>query len=320
MLEFRERNWGFGPQQFVYDIPSISQVFYEQFAELDFTGFPCEPTLMFPECPQHAVLGMILADHLTGQHYGAETRRRYLEGFDRSGFVHPDTDSVRFAYRTVDKKWLGESMGLGPNAWSDGWTGLFMYAWAPDYVRELYPVQRDRHLPDLLDRRRTGLPPHMAESSAGIGYWLPYAAELGDEESVSTLLAFADEHFSPEWRDGRLYYPRNDDTTIDDAGVLRLSSAMQGNALIPFGRLNVADGLLRLHNAPWTKEQLDEPHVVGVDYQAAGVSEAIWSAASKTLTVSFLPGPLKLERSGFTVRGLENASAIHIRRDHSSQR
>ncbi len=97
VLTFPERNWGFGRQDFKYDIGTISRIFYEQFAELDFKGFPCEPTLMFPECPQHAVLGMILADPLTGTDYGARVRERYLPGFAEKGFVDAATGSVRFA-------------------------------------------------------------------------------------------------------------------------------------------------------------------------------------------------------------------------------
>jgi hypothetical protein len=117
------------------------------------------------------------------------------------------------------------------------------------------------------------------------------------------------------WQEGRYFYPRNDDTTIDDEGVLRLNSAIQGNALIPFGRLNVADGLLRVHNAPWTGKDLSDPHITDVDYAAAGVSQAQWSDENGALTVAFLPGPLKVARTSFTVRGLEDRQEVRLQHD-----
>lgn len=311
-LRFNEGNWGFGAQVFRYDIPSIAKIFYDQFAALDFKGFPCEPTLMFPECPQHAVLGLILSDHLTGTDLGAIVRKRYLEGFKSFGYVDPDTGSVRFAYRTVDETWLGQSLGLGPHAWSDGWTGTFMYPWAPDYVRSLYPRQRDRHVPYLLDRRQEGLRPHLMDNLAGIGYWLPYAAELGDRTTQEALLAYADKHLAPVWRDGRYYYPRNDDASIDKEGVLRLNSCLQGNALIPFGRLNVADGLLRLHNNPWSEAFLQSPEVCKVDTLVTGVSEAAWDEETLRLRLAFLPGPVGARSTVVAVRGLPEQRNLKI--------
>ncbi len=208
---------------------------------------------------------------------------------------------------------MGEQ--LGPHAWSDGWTGTFMYAWAPDYVRPLYALQRDRHVPNLLDRRLKGLAPHPADNIAGIGYWLPYAAELGDRDTVERLLRFADAHLSPVWRDGRYYYPRNDDARIGPDGVLRLNSALQGNALIAFGRLNVGDGLLRLHNGGWSAANLQEPFLADVDYLAAGVAEARWDAPTRTLVAAFRPGPIASSRTEVSIRQLPRTTRATLSRD-----
>jgi hypothetical protein len=310
-LVFSEHSWGFGTQTFEYDIPSIAKLFYDQFAELNFEGFPCEPTLMFPECPQHAVLGMMLSDELAASTYSQEVRTKYLEQFNRLGYVDANTKSFRLAYRRSTRAWLPDV----PMVWADGWTGTFMHGWAPEYVEALYPAQRDRHLPNVLDRRRTGTKLHVADSTAGLGYLVGYAAELGDRATVDTLLGFADEHLGGAWHDGRYYYPRNDDTRVDDRGVLRLNSALQGNALIPFGRLNVGGGLWRLHNRPWSESDLRQPHIINVDYAAAGVSEAYYDSARRTLSVAFLPGPLAVPRSSFDVVGLDPRVTYKASRD-----
>jgi hypothetical protein len=307
-LEWVERNWGPGPQTFEYDIGRIARNFYAQFRDYDYQGFPCEPNLMFPECPQHAVLGLVLADHLYGTQYGEEVRERYLTEFHKLGFVDEATGSVKFAVRRAQHQFVEGP----PMAWADAWTGLFMHAWAPEYVANLYGAQRDRHVPNILDRRSTGLPLHPAESGAALGYFAPYAAELGDEETVARLLEFADAHYAPVWREGRYLYPRNDDASVDAAGVARQVAALAGNALIPFGRLHRADGLRRLHAELWTDEVRAQPELTRVDYAASGVSEAYFDATRRELSISLVPGPLATRSATFAVQRFDAARPVAV--------
>jgi hypothetical protein len=301
-LTFAEGNWGFGPYHFKYDILKIADSYLSQFAAADYRGCPCEPTLTFAMCPQHAMLGIILADHLRGTDHARALSEAYLKRWHEMGWVNPETGSVRYAYRRTDQQFIE----MPPGPWSDGWTFAFMHAWAPDYVRSLYPRQRDRHVPDMMDRRRTGLPLHPADSTAGIGYFGVLAAEVGDTDTVRTLLDFADTNLSPTWIDGRLFYPRNDDPTIDSNGILRCNTAMAGNALIPFTRLLKENGLRSLHSRPWGKEGLSAVSIHSIDYDAAAVTQAIWREDARTLHVAFEPGPRAQQgTASFRVSGLD---------------
>ena len=44
-----------------------------------------------------------------------------------------------------------------------------MHAWAPEYIEELYPAQRERHLPAFFDRNLRGMPSSAPEATAGMG-------------------------------------------------------------------------------------------------------------------------------------------------------
>ncbi len=298
-LDLLCNTWGTGRQRYRYDIPVLSRIFHDEIKAQGLARFSVDSSLIAPGCPHHAVLGLLASDRLTGQEYGAETRRCYLDAIACS----------------PAGKFAGHSSSA---SWQAGRTGLYLHAWAPEYARATYPVQRDQQLPGLFDISKSGLPRHLVSFHSGIGYWLPYAAEMGDGETVERLLAFAEEYLDPVWSDGQYFYSNNNGTVIDGTGVVSLDSTQQGTAVIPLGRLNVEDGLLRLHSSPWTPQQLAEPHIADVDYEAAGVSEAHWSGNSATLNVSFLPGSQALARSQFTIRGLEHCQEIRVQRDRRS--
>jgi Linalool dehydratase/isomerase len=252
-----------------------------------------------------------LADHLRGTDHASALSAAYLARWYEMGWVDPETGCVRFAYRRP----TAEFIEMPPGPWSDGWTFAFMHAWAPEYVRSLYPRQRDRHLPETLDRRRTGLPLHMADSTAGIGYFGILAAELGDTETVTKLLDFADANLSPTWTDGRLFYPRNDAATIDENGILRANSAMAGNALIPFARLLGENGLLNLHSRNWGKQVLSAVTIHAVDYDVAAVVQAVWDPQASTLHAGFEPGPqAKNGKASFRISALSRDHSYQVRR------
>ena len=308
-LEWQERNWGPGPQVFEYDIQKIVDGFVRQLEELNYEGFPCEPNMTFPECPQHAVLGLMLADAILGTDYSPRTREMYLDNFKRMGFVDPANQSFSHAYDRRQRKMRYFDQ---PNAWADGWTGAFMHAWAPEYIEELYPAQREWHLPAFFDRNLRGMPASAPEATAGMGYFAVYSAEMGDTEAVNLMLQFADTHLSPVWEQGRYYYPRNDDKSVDANGISPISSALQGNALLPFARLLSGNGLWRLHNQPWRNEQRSQPEVTGVDYSAAGVSEAYFDRSEKKLHIAFEPGPSVQSLTSFEVTGFDPRVPVEL--------
>jgi hypothetical protein len=289
----------------------LAASYAQQFADADFEGCPCEPTLTFPECPQHAVLGIMLADSINGTSHSQRVCERYLETFAQCGFVDPDTRSFRFALRKTAK---GRQFLSGPPApWADGWTGAFMAAWAPEYIDTIYPTHRDRHLPNLLDRRRTGVPPHVADATAGLGYFAVYAAKVGDAETVRTLLEFADRHYNPTWRDGACYYPRNDDARISPEGVLPMVSALAGNALIPFARLLGPRGLWSLHNRPWTAAERARPCIVDIDDRCVGVAQAQYIDERASIHLTLEPGMVPSADCRFGVQGLRASETVTLR-------
>ena len=68
---------------------------------------------------------------------------------------------------------------------------------------------------------------------------------------------------NPTWRDGGLYYPRND-TRYDEDGILRQVEPITGNALLPYARLNIPQGLHDFYNKPWGHSHFDQPLITEV--------------------------------------------------------
>jgi len=62
----------------------------------------------------------------------------------------------------------------------------------------------------------------------------------------------------PTWRDGGLYYPRNDERA-DAEGHRTEMEPITGNVLLAYARLNVPDGLWKLYNHPWGRGHHSEP-------------------------------------------------------------
>ncbi|HEX4251258.1 MAG TPA: hypothetical protein VH008_25585 [Pseudonocardia sp.] len=67
----------------------------------------------------------------------------------------------------------------------------------------------------------------------------------------------------PRWRDGGLYYPRNDQR-VDADGHRTEMDPMSGNVLLAYARLNVADGFWKLYNQPWDRTHHVEPALTSV--------------------------------------------------------
>ena len=106
------------------------------------------------------------------------------------------------------------------------------------------------------------------------------------------------------WREGRYYYPRNDGPVSEEDDFLSVS-ALAGNAMLPFARLNPGNGLLRLHNETWPESYFEQPYIAAVDPGAVGVSQAIYDAEREALIVGLEPGPLQLAETRFEVRNLD---------------
>jgi hypothetical protein len=96
------------------------------------------------------------------------------------------------------------------------------------------------------------------------GWVAAWVSEMGDQATLDGVLAHADRFMNPTWRDGGLYYPRND-TPTDAQGNRTEIEPMTGNVLLGYARLNVPDGIWGLYNRPWSPEHHTEPALVEVE-------------------------------------------------------
>jgi hypothetical protein len=304
-VHWQQGTWGPGPMTFSYDLHKLAARMAQQFEDYGYAGIPCEPNVIFPECPQHAVLGLLLYDHVSGSAYANDVMPRYFEEWRKRGYRSEETGSYMTFYRISDEEPLHF-----PGAWSDGWTGLFMHAWQPEYVEAAYPAQRERHLEKRLHPDQIPFSPW--EKSGGLGWFAALAAEVGDRSTVDRVLHYADTHFNPVWDNGRFFYPRNDDRTIYPDGHVKLVDPIAGNALLPMARLNPEDGLYRLHQKPWVIETLASPHVSDVDLLKLSVSQAFFDEKKEALILSFEPGPFAGGATRVLVNGFDPASGVVV--------
>ena len=133
------------------------------------------------------------------------------------------------------------------------------------------------------------------------------AAEMGDRDTVSAMLDYADRHFNPQWVDGRYFYPRRDITEAAFFDGLRSEkewivpeekygqhemTVLIGNVMLPLARLNPGYGLWRLYDRDSAQNWLtgDTPEVVNVKYPEVLISHAVYSREHNRLSVRFKPG------------------------------
>jgi hypothetical protein len=186
-------------------------------------------------------------------------------------------------------------------AWNDGWAGTFLHAWAPQKVREVYPKLRAKYVVNQADG--TAVIPFAKASDAwswGNGFIAALAAETGDIETASAMLAYADRHWSPTWVDGGLHYPRNDDfesapgrgNGIPERFSSPRVNTLTGNGLLGLARVNPGQGLLAMFERPWTGEHFRKPYISGVAYPQVQVARAQFDDVKQALVVR-----LRAERS-----------------------
>jgi hypothetical protein len=295
-LSFRHWSffWGGEEKRFDYDERSLNDHVYWQMVENGYLGIACEPNCIFQICNQPAILGFRMNDVLTGGAVADEVTRGYEQAWRQFGRL--DADGHYNMMVLADSKTVLANETKAP--WVDAWCGTLMNMWNRDFVREHYPPQ----VRDLLVAGRDGTlsvrstPPRevmgqrVVADSCDFGWVTAWASEMGDGETLRGLLAHADRYMRPTWRDGGLYYPRNDAETDED-GNRTLVEPLTGNALLGYARLNIPDGLWRLYNEPWDRGHFSEPSLAAVAADV-DVAEAFFDRASRSLT--------------FTIRRLED--------------
>lgn len=259
--------WGGEPKVFEYDQYGLNEHIYWLMAENGFLGVACEPNCIFQICNQPAILGFRLHDLLTGGKRAGEVTRAYEAAWGEFGRV--GENGHYHVMISQDTRIPRENKLKSP--WVDAWNGALMNMWNREFVREHYP----RQIAELVvDQPGGGLavdpaprPPAMGEAiindDCDFGWVTVWTAEMGDAERLGRLLAHADRHMAPSWREGGLYYPRNDQVT-DDKGNRTLMEPHTGNVLLGYARLNVPDGLWSLYNEPLDKARFSEPALTEV--------------------------------------------------------
>jgi hypothetical protein len=107
---------------------------------------------------------------------------------------------------------------------------------------------------------------------------------MGDAATRDGLLRHADRFMNPTWRDGGLYYPRNDQAE-DAYGNRTLMEPQTGNALLGYARLNVPDGLWRLYNEKLDRGFLTSPALTRVADDVE-VRRAVFDGGALRFTLS----------------------------------
>jgi hypothetical protein len=260
--------WGGAEKRFEYDRDSLSEHIYRQLVDNDYLGVACEPNCVFQICNQPAILGFRLHDLITGGDRAAEVVAGYEKAW--AGFGRLDAGGHYNMMVLEDSRAVSANEASSP--WVDAWCGALMNTWNRNFVRANYPRQvRDFLVPGVDGALSVRSAPAMnvmgqtvVNDTCDTGWVAAWASEMGDRATLDGILAHADRHMAPTWRDGGLYYPRNDAGTDADGHRTEIEP-MSGNVLLGYARLNVPDGLWGIYNQPWGPEHHREPALVEVE-------------------------------------------------------
>ncbi|HZZ52093.1 MAG TPA: hypothetical protein VFE65_34790 [Pseudonocardia sp.] len=259
--------WGGPERRFGYDQNSLSELIYRQIVDSGYIGVACEPNCVFQICNQPAIFGFRMQDLHSGSDRAAEVVREYQRAWERHGRL--DERGHYNMMISADSREVRPNEALAP--WVDAWCGALMNTWNREFVRANYPRQVEEFLVPgsggaLSVRSAPALQvmgQQVVSDTCDFGWVAAWASEMGDDATLRGLLTHADRYFRPTWRDGALYYPRNDEPT-DTQGNRTDIEPMSGNVLLGYARLNVPDGLWGLYNVPWKRSHFTEPALVAV--------------------------------------------------------
>lgn len=311
-FRFNAATWGNGSETFIYDLSDVARIVHNEYVESNYEGVQCEPNRVFPMCNQHALLGLLHYDQAFGTGYAADVMPKFKEAWLRKGYTDMETGShMHLRFVRQDQVFPGQA------PWADGWTGIFMHAWDRSFVQSLYPLERETHLEHLLagkehEKACCAMVPTPAK--IGFGMFTALAAEVNDRDGRDRLLAYADRNYSPTWKNGAFYYPRNDSWLPDAKGNSAGIDVLTANALLPMARLNDGDGFWSLYNAPITQEDRLAPYFGEIDQDIAGVAAAHFDATEGALHLTLCPSwqPGEVE---FAIKQLDASRRYTVRQD-----
>lgn len=288
LFRFASVSYDGTPTAIKYDHERLARVIYDQFLEDDFRGIECERNAVYTECQQHPILGLMQYDQKHGTQLAPLVQKEFAQTIKEREYISPKTMTTMYFLDVRRDKVIPATY-----AWSDGWTGHALHVWDKELVEAIYPAQRKLYFPSMLE----GEPGEDMGwgASFDFGWFALLASEVGDEATLRTMLAFADQHFGPTWRDGGYYYPHTPDYRTnyarDESGFLANISPVTGNVLVGFASVNPKDGLWQIYNRPWDEAHFSQPFIGEIDFRKANVSQARFDETRNALVVTLTPGP-----------------------------
>jgi hypothetical protein len=293
--------WGAGGKRFVYDEKSLTQQLYWTMVEKGYLGIACEPNCIFQVCNQPAILGYRMHDFLYGGNIAEEVTEGYKRAWEEFGIL----DSTGH-FNIVLMERERQLVQRAPVAWADFWLGTLMHMWDPDGVANAYKGQ-------IAEWARQGpgdslwihptLPRHEGgpdiSNALDFGWAAACASEVGDEETVRRLVAYADTCLTPVSDNGSYYYRRRDGW-LDDEGKLHAMDPHTGNVLLGYAHLNVPGGLSKLYadglDPDWHKYPALVEMTPGLD-----IRTAYYDRGDGGLNLVFRPGRIAKREADLTI-------------------
>ena len=275
--------WGGSSHRFAYDRDSLVDGIYWQMVQNGFLGVACQPNCVFQVCNQPAILGFRLNDLVTGQARAAEATAGYQRAWEDLGQFDPNGHFTAFV--KYDSKTLMNTGGIG----LDAWLGTLLNMWNPALVRQRYGLLVNEHVYETADGTRTVRPPKPLPGLDALvlnphGWVSTWSSEMGDQATLDGLFGYADAHLGRSWKDGGLFYPRNDQAQDQNGDPIRVDPTL-GNVLLAYARLNIPDGIWRLYNQQLRPGHHTDPALTGVA-RDVDVSQAVFDRDTHTLTVT----------------------------------
>lgn len=283
-------------ETFNYDQRSLNERIYWNMVENGYLGVACEPFCVFQMCNQIPILGFRLHDHLYGGQTANEVTAGYLKAWE--DFGSGLNKNGHFVTHLIQQnELLPKTIMVDRDAaWTDGWLGMLLNMWRPELVRSTYDAKMEGWLKRAEDgtisvARMSHIPGSEDLVEAGtlgeIGWLAGWASEMGDNEVVTGLLRHADKYMQPHWENGGLYYPRRDETYDEDGHLVGMIPTAS-NAMFPYARLNVQDGLRSLYQRPWSEADRMTPALSGLS-EHVNVHRAWYHNDTQHLQLSVAP-------------------------------
>jgi hypothetical protein len=295
--------WAGSAHRFAYDRTSLNENLYWQLVENGYLGIACQPNCVFQICIQPAILGFRLHDLIAGGARADEITRGYKQAWEEFGQV--DAAGHFTCFVQYDLK----NAIVAPDITVNAWLGTLLNMWDPELVRNRYVdlIAKDLEQAEpgqfFVEQPSGSLE---AELMSPMAWVAPWASEVGDQGTLDGLLAYADAHLGREWRDGGLFYRRNDEAS-DERGRPTLVDPLTGNVMLGYARLNTPNGLWRMYNQPLDRDHHRMPALVGVAADV-DVTQAVFDRRAGRLTFTVK------RRTDIPQHGAETTGTVEIGR------